>query len=203
MHKPSTTIKTACAALAALSTASTINATPITDFTSVTVDLNVSDVTTGGQGFFVNLASPASTTIGAGAEFTLNIGASGFTTKQVLLDFDASGQVSAVALSQFAIGNTSFSSFSFDLNFSFPDALITDATVSGDLVRGDTSVAGLDPAVWTFENEQDNSFGNVMTFGSEPNVPRLDFDADIPEPSTLSLLALSGVLVVRRRRSRA
>lgn len=194
--------KTVGTLLVAIAITTTTSATELTDFTGQTVEPSVSNVVDGSNGFFVALSTPASATIGAGAEFTLNVGASGFATQQVELDFNANGEVIASALSQFAVGNTGFTPFSFDLNFTFPDIIVTDTTVSGDLVRGDTSVAGLDPAVWTFEHEQDSSFGNVMTFGNVGSapVPRLDFDADVPEPSSLALLALGGLMFARRRR---
>lgn len=192
----------ACAALLAASAVLPTHASEITDFTGVNVNLNIANVVNGGRGFFASPTSPPNAVIGEGPEFTFNVGASGFATREIQLDFDANGQVAAFAETQSVYGNASFNDFSFDLVFTFPDIEITDATVSGDLVRGNTSVAGLDPAVWTFENESDPSFGKIMTIGTEGGgfrVPRLDFDA-VPEPSSLALFTLGGLALARRRK---
>ena len=198
-------LKFAATALIVAISSSLANADIITDFTGQAVELSVENVVDGDKGFFVTLNSPASTIIGGGVEFTLNIGASGivgFPNGLVELDFDSSGVVVASAVSQFGISGNNIAPFSFDLHITLPDADVTSVSVGGDLVRGDTSVAGLDPVVWTFENEVDTAFGNVMTFGNQDSapVPSLDLNAVmVPEPTGL-VLALSALCLVSRHR---
>ncbi|MGI9432292.1 MAG: hypothetical protein ACR2PQ_08770, partial [Myxococcota bacterium] len=65
----------------------------VTDFTGLEVEVSVDVTSAGGQGFFVNLVGDDTAIIGAGEEFTLDVGASGFSTNSVLLDFDGTGLV--------------------------------------------------------------------------------------------------------------
>ncbi|MGI9432531.1 MAG: hypothetical protein ACR2PQ_09975, partial [Myxococcota bacterium] len=111
------------------------------------------------------------------------------------------GLVSAYAISQFAIGNTNFSDFSFDVTFNLLDDHITSAISGGDLVRGDASASGIDPVVWTFVNETDNSFGNLMTFGPVGgSIPNVQLSAtDVPEPAHALLLATGALLLIAAR----
>lgn len=183
-----------------------VSADLITDFDGYEIELDVNVISDGGQSFSVNLVGSNTATIGAGHEFTLNVGASGFTTKPIRIDIDNQGLVNAYADSQFAIGNTGFSDFSFDVTFSLSEAEITSAVSSGSMIRGSASVSGLDPVVWTFINESDNSFGKVMTFGPiDQNTPKVQISAcTVPEPSSLTLTGLiSTVLLSRRRRLQA
>ncbi len=176
----------------------------ITDFYGLDVEMSVDVTSAGGQSFFANLVGSNTATIGAGHEFTLNVGASGFSAKPVRIDFNNQGLVNAYADAQFAIANTSFSDFSFDITFSLLDAEITSAVSSGDLVRGDASASSVDPVVWTFVNESDNSFGKVMTFGpAGQTTPKIQLSADaIPEPSSLALIGLMSTALLCRRRRR-
>ncbi len=184
--------------------AGSAGAVPIADFTGRDVSLSVTTTSSGGQGFFASLASPGVATIGAGPEFTLQLGANGFTTRTLRVDFEGSGLVRAYADQQFAIGNTSFADFSFEVAFTIAGAALTGAVGSGDLVRGSASVAGLDPVIWTFVNEQDNAFGRIMTLGPLGGVvPQIQLSAErVPGPAAAPLLGLAGLaaLALRRRR---
>ncbi len=181
-------------------------AEPITDFTGLEVTVAVNVISNGGQNFSVGLITSNTAIIGEGAEFSMNAGGNGiysYSQGTLNLDFDASGHVFLYADSQLAIGNTSFTEFSFDISFMIDGAFIRSVSTSGDLVRGSASADGLDPVVWTFVNERDNSFGQVMTFGTQiSTTPELELTADtqpIPEPAAVPVFALLSLALARRR----
>lgn len=204
--KPSALVLLFVIATAILATRSdSAPADEITNFDGLQVDMAVDVTADGGQSFSVVLLGSNTATIGAGSEFTLAVGASGFSTSSLLIDFDDQGLVNAYADSQFAIGNTNFSSFSFDVTFSLLETEITSAISSGDLVRGNVSASGVDPVVWTFVNETDNSFGNIMTFGPlGGTTPLIQLSAAaVPEPSSAILFGLISAVLICSLRKRA
>lgn len=204
-------------------------AAPVTSFngSEVTASFNITD--DGGQGLWGGLITSNTATIGDGAEFRLSLGASGFNTVNLNLDFFDDGQVFLYADQQLALGGTSWTDWSFEISFSFTDPTkkFLSATSFGDLVRGDASVSGTDPIVWRFDNERDNSFGRIMTFGAMSNlssyacmtqqsnciVPGLQLTAEmtsmdppvgaeVPLPAALPLflMGIAGIGAVQRRR---
>lgn len=150
----------------------------------------------------VSLLGADTATIGDGAEFVLFITASGIygpSSGYLNIDVLDDGTIKAYASTQFAIGSTRMTDFSFDLTFDFSDPSIEvlTAATAGDLARGDTSVSGINPIVWTFMNERDNAFGNVMTFAPENGViPSVVFTAqqdvlptsEVPLPAAAPLM---------------
>ena len=188
------------AALVTLSGAA--GAAPILDFSGLEVTVSVSTTSDGGQGFVAVRNGADTATIGAGPEFTLSLGANGFPTRNLNLDFTASGLVDLYADSQFAIGNTGFDDFGFEVAFSIAGATFDSAVANGRPVRGSASASGLDPVVWSFVNERDNAFGQLLTFaGQGPDTPTVQLAAQMPEPGVAALLALGIAGVAGRRPS--
>lgn len=205
------------AAAAAFSSAA--QAALITSFTGIDVTVDVTTTSDGGGGFSATLLGSNMATIGAGAEFSIYIYGPGLYSPSdgvVDIDFLDDGTIVAVAQTQFAVGNTSISNFSFDISISFADpaVLALTAVAAGDLARGDASVSGLDPIVWSFFNEHDNSYGEVMTFNdaSGSPLPSIIFTAEemsvspseVPLPAALPMfmagLGLCGAVARRRRK---
>lgn len=182
----------------------TAHAAPILDFTGLQASISVTTTSDGGQGFFATLNGANTATIGVGPEFTLSIGANGFTTRTLNLDLTGSGFVDAYADSQFAIGNTGFTDFGFEVFISIAGAAFDSAAAVGNPVRGFASVSGLDPVVWSLSNERDNSFGQLLTFaGQGPDTPMVQLSAQmvpVPEPALAALLAVAAMGSLRGRR---
>ena len=169
----------------------------------------------------VSLASADTAIIGDGPEFILYITGSGIygpSSGYLNIDILDDGTIRAYAPTQFAVGSSRMADFSFDLTFEFSDPSIEvlTAATAGDLARGDTSVSGVNPIIWTFMNENDNSFGQVMTFGQENGlIPSVVFTAQqdvmpptsevpLPAAAPLMLAGLSafGFAGLRRKRKK-
>lgn len=167
------------------------------DLTGSNVGVSLTTTNDGGQGFNVSSLSSTTATIDGNVEFTFWVNVSGFASKRLNLDFDSMGTIRLYADAQFGIGNTSYDDFSFDISVSFLDATVNSVLSGGNLVRGSASASGLDPIVWSFVNEQDNSFGKVMTYaGITGPLPFLEIDAaPVPIPAA-GLLFISGIFAV-------
>ncbi|PQA87789.1 hypothetical protein [Hyphococcus luteus] len=207
-------------------------AAPITSFDGTEVSLAV-NVTSDGRAcepgdcyqsapygpLTVSLLGSNTATIGDGHEFTLYLTGSGIygpSSGYLNIDLLDDGTIEASAQSGFALGSARMTDFSFDLSFAFSDPAIEVLTAStaGGLGRGSTSVSGSNPIVWTFMNENDNAFGQVMTFnakGAGP-IPSVIFTADqnvlppseVPLPAAAPLMAAGlgafGFAGMRRKR---
>ena len=197
------------AAIVAGALSNTTQAITVVDLSGLEVEVGVSTTANGGRDFSASLFGSSTASIGAGAEFQVQINSGDFGGGQVEelldLDFDPSGDVVLTADESFYVGSFFFSedaAFTIEISFTDPAISVLDATTTGDLASGAAWVSSLDPISWNFVTEGAGGFGGrAFGFNAPPNnVPGLTLTIDstpVPLPAAFPFL-LAGVSFLLR-----